>query len=103
MFNPEDEDALGLLSQNHETDKKIDLSALEPNSAIELLEREIALQAAINNNSGKQAKIWFYFPLADGSAPTLFAPVGNKLKQMLKNGVIIRAMPAQQGGWIVRL
>ncbi len=103
MFNSDDEDALGLLSQNHETDKKIDLSGLDEAEALEIISSELASQSAINKINSAQSKIWFYFPLAEGGSKTLFLPVGNLLRQKLKNGEIIRAMPAQNGGWIVRL
>lgn len=98
MFNSEDEDAMGLLSQNLNVDEKIDLSQASLIEALEVIESELA-KAQITGIS----KIWFYFALADGAGQTLFAPIGNLLRQKLKAGKIIRAMPAQTGGWIVRI
>ena len=98
MFNSDNEDGMGLLSQNHITDEKIDLSNIEAVEAFAIIE-----SAIIKHKAQASQKIWFYFPLASGDGPTLFAPIGNLLRDKLKKGEIIRAMPAQSGGWIVRL
>lgn len=103
MFNSEDEDGLGLLSQNHDTDLKIDLSEKSEAEAIEIIDDAIAQHKSQNPKPENQKKIWFYFGLADGTRPTLFAPIGKLLRNRLKEGKIIRAMPAQNGGWIIRL
>ena len=103
MFNSEDEDGMGLLSQNHETDLKIDLSGKSESEAIEIVDAAIMQNKAASSNPESQKKIWFYFKLADGSAPTLFAPIGKLLRNKIKDGAIVRAMPAQNGGWIIRL
>lgn len=88
-------DGLGLLSENFEVEEIVELQGLS---------NEMACQKVINALEGSQnSKIWFRFDLGDGGGPTLFTPIGNLLRNQLKTGRIIRAMPASKGGWIVRL
>ncbi len=95
MSEKTENDGLGLLSENFEVDEIIELQGLSP---------EMARQKVQNTlQNVKIGKIWFKFDLANGDGPTLFAPIGNLLRDELKSGRIIRAMPASKGGWIARI
>jgi hypothetical protein len=49
-------------------------------------------------------RLLFSFPPpVPGAGETLFQPVGRRLRDAIKSGQAVRAMPAQGGGWIVRL
>ncbi len=88
-------DGIGLLSENFEVDEIIELQGLSS---------EMACQKVLNSlKNSEKTKIWFRFDLADGGGPTLFAPIGTLLREELRAGRIVRAMPASKGGWIVRL
>lgn len=92
-------DPLSLLTQNQKVDLKIDLSGLEPLEACAKV--IIALET---ERKKKERKVWFYFGFAQSQgSPTLFAPIGQTLKQAIINGTVVRAMPANDGGWIARL
>ncbi len=96
MNKKEEIDALGLLSQNMEVDEIIELGNKSIIEAIAITEN--TLKTTISN------KIWFKFDLASqGGGHTLFHPIGSYLRDKLKAGTIIRAMPSQNGGWIVRI
>lgn len=96
MYKKEEIDALGLLSQNMEVDEIIELGNKSIIEAIAITEN--TLKTTISN------KIWFKFDLASqGGGHTLFHPIGSYLRDKLKAGTIIRAMPSQNGGWIVRI
>jgi hypothetical protein len=95
----ETKEPLSLLTQNNQVDLRIDLSGLDPLEAcakvIITLETE---------RRKKERRVWFYFGFAQNEgAPTLFAPIGQTLKQAIINGSVVRAMPANDGGWIARL
>lgn len=90
---------LSLLSQNHKVDLKVDLSELDPLEACAKV-----IIAIEKERRKKERKVWFYFGFAQSEGtPTLFAPVGQTLKQAIINGTVVRAMPANDGGWIARL
>lgn len=94
-FNDET-DAIGLLTQNMEVDLTIDLENLS------IIEAIAKTEAGLKNSDAQ--KIWFKFPLASqGGGHTLFHPIGSYLRDKLKAGIIIRAMPSQNGGWIARI
>jgi hypothetical protein len=95
MTNDMENDGLGLLSENHQVDETINLEGLVALMAIAKVDRTL--------KETKGAKIWFKFPLANGIGETLFAPIGNHLRNKLKEGKIIRVMPSSLGGWIVRI
>lgn len=96
MSKEEEIDALGLLSQNMEVDEIIELGNISIIEAIAITENGL--------KNSKAQKIWFKFPLASqGGGHTLFHPVGSFLRDKLKAGQIKRAMPSQNGGWIVRI
>ena len=99
MINNEDVDALGLLSQNLDVDLVINLKDMGVIEAIAEVNSAIESMRAAN-----KSKILFSFPLANNDGnPTLFQPVGQTLKEAIKQGKIIRAMPASGGGWIARI
>lgn len=95
MEKDEDTDAIGLLSENLMVDETIKLDGIGAIEAISIVE------LALKNT--KATKIHFKFALADGSGPTLFAPIGNLLRAKLKEGKLVRVMPAAGGGWIARI
>ena len=97
FFDPQDADAL--TSENMEVGHIFDLQGKGPVEALAIIE------AAIADNRGKEeVKLWFSFPPpVAGGGETLFQPVGRRLRDAIKNGEAVRAMPALAGGWIVRL
>lgn len=96
MEKDEEVDAIGLLSQNLDVDLIVDLEDLS------IIEAVAKTEDALKNS--KVNKIWFKFPLANQSGNhTLFHPIGSYLRDKLKAREIVRAMPAQTGGWIARL
>jgi hypothetical protein len=97
FFNPNDADAL--TSENMDVAHVFDLSGKGPVEALAIVE------AAITENRGQEeVRLWFSFPApTPGGGETLFQPVGRRLRDAIKSGVAVRAMPAQRGGWIVRL
>jgi hypothetical protein len=97
FFDPQDADAL--TSDNMEVGHIFDLEGKGPVEALAIVE------AAIGDKRGKdEIKLWFKFsPPVPGQGETLFQPVGKRLRDAIKNGQAVRAMPAQGGGWIVRL
>ena len=97
FFAPEDADALS--SENMDVSHIFDLVGKGPVEALAIVE------AAIADNRGKEeVKLWFSFPPpVSGEGETIFQPVGRRLRDAIKNGEAVRAMPAQAGGWIVRL
>jgi hypothetical protein len=97
FFDPQDADALS--SDNMDVAHIFDLSGKGPVQALAIVE------AAMIDQRGKdEVKLWFSFPPpVPGGGETLFQPVGRRLRDAIKNGEAVRAMPAQAGGWIVRL
>lgn len=97
FFDPQDADALS--SDNMDVGHIFDLSGKGPVEALAIVE------AAIHDYRAKdEIKLWFSFPPPiPGDGETLFQPVGRRLRDAIKNGEAVRAMPAQGGGWIVRL
>lgn len=88
-----------LFSTNYQVDERIDFTGIAPEIALLKIEEMISKF----QSPDKENKIWFYFPLASRAEPTLFGIVGRKLRDELKAGRILRAMPAKDGGWIIRL
>lgn len=97
FFDPQDADALS--SDNMDVGHIFDLTGKGPVEALAIVE------AAIHDHRAKdEVKLWFSFPPPiPGGGETLFQPVGRRLRDAIKNGEAVRAMPAQGGGWIVRL
>ena len=97
FFDPQDADALS--SENMNVDHNFDLTGKGPVEALAIVE------AAISEHRGKsEVKLRFFFPPpVPGSGETLFQPVGRRLRDAIKQGQAVRAMPAHGGGWIVRL
>jgi hypothetical protein len=98
FFDPQDADALS--SDNMDVGHIFDLTGKGPVEALAIVE------AAMVDHRGQreEVKLWFSFPPpVPGSGETLFQPVGRRLRDAIKNGEAVRAMPAQGGGWIVRL
>ena len=94
-----DSDGMGLLSENHQVDLVINLENMDFDQAA--LAVEDAIKSAKTNNL---SKIWFSFGLAQADGKqTLFQPIGKLLREKLKSGEIIRAMPSSNGGWIARI
>jgi hypothetical protein len=97
FFDPQDADALS--SDNMDVAHIFDLSGKGPVEALAIVEAAIVDQRAKD-----EVKLWFSFPPpVPGGGETLFQPVGRRLRDAIKNGQAVRAMPAQGGGWIVRL
>jgi hypothetical protein len=97
FFDPQDADAL--TTENMDVSHIFDLSGKGPVEALAIVEAAIA-----DFRSNQEVRLWFSFPApVPGSGETLFQPVGRRLRDAIKSGVAVRAMPAQGGGWIVRL
>ena len=94
-----DSDGMGLLSENHQVDLIINIENMDIDQA------SAAVNDAIHSaRANKLAKIWFSFGLAQADGKqTLFQPIGKLLREKLKSGEIIRAMPSSNGGWIARI
>jgi hypothetical protein len=97
FFDPQDADAL--TSENLDVAQIFDLKGL---GAVEAL---AVVEAALRDMAAKdEVKLLFSFPPpVPGAGETLFQPVGRRLRDAIKAGIAVRAMPAQGGGWIVRL
>jgi hypothetical protein len=97
FFDPQDADALS--SENMDVAHIFDLTGKGPIEALAIVEA-----ALIDNRAKEEVKLWFSFPPpVAGGGETLFQPVGRRLRDAIKHGQAVRAMPAQAGGWIVRL
>jgi hypothetical protein len=97
FFDPQDADALS--SENMDVAHIFDLTDKGPVEALAIVEA-----AMLDNRRKEEVKLWFSFPQpVPGSGETLFLPVGRRLRDAIKSGHAVRAMPAQAGGWIVRL
>ncbi len=97
FFDPEDADAL--TTENMDVSHIFDLSGKGPVEALAIVEQAIG-----EFRSQHEVKLWFSFPPPiPGAGETVFQPVGKRLRDAIKAGVAVRAMPAQGGGWIVRL
>jgi hypothetical protein len=97
FFEPEDADALS--SENLDVAQIFDLSGKGPVEALAIVEAAMA-----NMRQKEEVRLWFSFPgPVAGGGETLFLPVGRRLRDAIKQGVAVRAMPAQAGGWLVRL
>jgi hypothetical protein len=102
FFEPED--AKALASENLEVSATISLHGL---GAVEALAR--VEEALVTHQGSKHGvRLLFAFdPPSPGAGETLFLPVGRRLRDEVKAGRAVRAMPAQAdgtlGGWIVRL
>jgi hypothetical protein len=97
FFDPQDADAL--TTENMDVSHIFDLSGKGPVEALAIVEA-----AMLDHRAQQEVKLWFSFPPpVPGAGETLFQPVGRKLRDAIKNGQAVRAMPAQTGGWIVRL
>ena len=97
FFDPQDADALS--SENMDVNHIFDLAGKGPVEALAIVEAAIA-----QHRSDEEVKLWFSFPApVPGGGETLFQPVGRRLRDAIKAGQAVRAMPAQAGGWIVRL
>jgi hypothetical protein len=106
MVNTTDGSPEALLSEVTEGAYLCDLSELAvPSDVVAVAQLEAQLDSAITTARAQGFnKVWFKFGLATaGSGQTLFAPVGKALRARLAGGVLLRAMPASSGGWIVRL
>lgn len=97
FFEPQDADAL--TTENLEVSQIVNLEGKGRVEALAIVE------AALRDMRGtNEARVWFTFsPPVPGNGETLFQPVGRRLRDAIKNGEAVRAMPAQGGGWIVRL
>jgi hypothetical protein len=97
FFDPQDAQALS--SENMDVAHIFDLSGKGAVEALALVEA-----ALIDHRAKDEVKLWFSFPPpVPGAGETLFQPVGRALRDAIKTGQAVRAMPAQAGGWIVRL
>ncbi|WP_157893685.1 hypothetical protein [Aquidulcibacter paucihalophilus] len=97
FFEPEDANALS--TENFDVSQVFDLNGKGAIEALALV--EAALQ---DHRREEEVKLWFKFdPPTPGGGETLFQPVGRRLRDAIKYGQAVRAMPAQGGGWIVRL
>jgi hypothetical protein len=95
----ERQDADALTSDNMDVAHIFDLSGKGALEALAIVE------AAIHDHrSQEEVRLWFSFPPPiPGEGETLFQPVGRRLRDAIKAGQAVRAMPALGGGWIVRL
>ena len=97
FFDPQDAEALS--SENMNVEHIFDLTGKGPVEALAIVEAAI-----LDHRSEEEVKLWFSFPPpVPGAGETLFQPIGRRLRDAIKNGQAVRAMPAQAGGWIVRL
>lgn len=98
FFDPADADSLA--SENLAVDAKIDLDGLSADAAVMKVDEALASSPVAD----RETRLWFWFaPASPTSGETLFLPVGRRLRDAVRNGIAVRAMPAQKGGWIVRL
>jgi hypothetical protein len=97
FFDPQDANAL--TTDNLDVSHIINLSGKSPVDAIALVEAALA-----EKRTQDEVRLWFSFPPpVPGLGETLFQPVGRYLRDAIKAGRVVRAMPAQGGGWVVRL
>jgi hypothetical protein len=97
FFDPNDADALS--SDNLDVAQIFDLTGLGSVEALAIVEGALA-----DMRGNDEVRLWFSFPPpVPGGGETLFQPVGRRLRDAIKSGQAVRAMPAQGGGWIVRL
>ncbi|GBF57591.1 hypothetical protein PbB2_01259 [Candidatus Phycosocius bacilliformis] len=97
FFEPDDASALS--TDNLDVSATIDLNGKGAVEALALV--EAALQ---EHRSTDEVRLWFRFdPPRPGGGETLFQPVGRRLREGIAQGILVRAMPTQAGGWIVRL
>jgi hypothetical protein len=97
FFDPQDADALS--TENMDVAQIFDLSGLGAVEALAIVE-----DAMVRMRTKEEVRLWFSFPgPVPGGGETLFQPVGRRLRDAIKSGQAVRAMPAQGGGWIVRL
>jgi hypothetical protein len=97
FFDPHDADALS--SENLDVAQIFDLEGLGAVEALAIVEA-----ALVDMRQKEEVRLWFSFPPpVPGGGETLFQPVGRRLRDAIKSGQAVRAMPAQRGGWIVRL
>ncbi len=95
----ETEDANALSTQNLDVSQVFDLNGKGAVEALAIIEATLQEQ-----RRDEEVKLWFRFdPPKPGGGETLFQPVGRRLRDAIKHGHAVRAMPAQGGGWIVRL
>jgi hypothetical protein len=97
FFAPDDANALS--TENLDVSQIIDLNGKGPVEALALVEG-----ALHSKREDEEVRLWFKFdPPTPGGGETLFQPVGRRLRDAVKHRQAVRAMPAQGGGWIVRL
>jgi hypothetical protein len=97
FFDPQDADAL--TTENMDVAQIFDLTGKGPVEALAIVESALRDQVTY-----EEVRLWFSFPPPmPGGGETLFQPVGRRLRDAIKSGDAVRAMPAHGGGWIVRL
>jgi hypothetical protein len=97
FFDPNDAEALS--SENLDVSQIFDLKGLGSVEALAIVEA-----ALVDMRQKDEVRLLFSFPPpVPGAGETLFQPVGRRLRDAIKSGQAVRAMPAQGGGWIVRL
>lgn len=97
LFSPDDAQALA--SEVTACDREVALDGLDAAAAI-----AACADALTEAGAAGLKRIWLRFaPAGPQTGETLFLPVGRFLKSELAAGRIRRAVPAQAGGWIVRL
>jgi hypothetical protein len=97
FFDPQDADAL--TTENLDVSQIINLNGKGPVEALAIVQETIRTK-----RGSEEVRLWFCFdPPVPGLGETLFQPVGRALRDAIKAGTAVRAMPAQGGGWIVRL
>jgi hypothetical protein len=94
------EDARALQTENLLVDLEIDLTDMAREPALE----KLAYDLAEGRREGKERVLVRFTPASPTSGETLFLPVGRYLRDEVRSGRAIRAMPAMSGGgWVVRL
>lgn len=94
------EDARALQTENMEVDLEIDLTAMAREAAME----KLAYELAEGRREGRERVLVRFTPASPTSGETLFLPVGRYLRDEVRTGRAVRAMPAMDGsGWVVRL
>jgi hypothetical protein len=97
FFEPDDANALS--TENLDVSQVFDLNGKGAVEALALIEAAI-----LAHRGAEETRLWFKFsPPTPGGGETLFQPVGRRLRDAIKHGEAVRAMPAHAGGWIVRL
>lgn len=97
FFEPDDANALS--TENLDVSQVFDLNGKGAVEALALVEA-----ALHDQRRDEEVRLWFRFdPPTPGGGETLFQPVGRRLRDAIKHGHAVRAMPAQGGGWVVRL